>query len=343
MSKISNPKFLERKLSKEFEFSVSDPIEKTENGFTWFEFPVTLKARDGGPILHYWWGKVAHDFNGMSVPSIGRIPIDHVHSDDALGFVNEFDTSSGSLILKGFFVSTEKNDLVWKLATQMKAGIPYQSSIFFDDPENGEMEIEEVKKNKDVTVNEQAWTGPGLVVRKWLLRGVATCLYGADSKTSTQVLKYQSNTYEEKMTPQEQLKQFTELFGAELANKYFTEGLDLDAATKQFNAVLKERIDEHGKQLAAKDAEIEAMKLKLAEAEKKTAEFSASAEKIGDLEKQLAEANGKIEIWEKQYGGYKYNDAASGQGMTGTSADTPSVDPEKAYAAELQNALNTAE
>lgn len=342
MAKINNPKNLERKLSKAFEFSVSGPEEKEKDGLKWYEFPVTLKARDGGPILHWWWGKVAHDFSGMSVPSAGRIPIDHVHTDDALGYVDEFDTSTGHLILKGKFVSTKRDDLAWTIATQLAAKIPYQSSIFFDDPEEGELEIDEVKKGKSATVNGQTWPGPGLVVLKWLLRGVAVCLYGADSKTSTQALKHQPGIGEhESMTPQEQLKQFTELFGAELANKYFTEGLDLDEATKKFNAVLAGRIDEATKQLSAKDEEIAGLKQKLVEAEGKEAEFAASAAKIADLEKQLSEATGKLEVWDKQYGGLKYQDAASGNGMTGTAPDGPSADPEKSYAAELQGVLGT--
>lgn len=337
----NNPKTLGHKLSRAFEFSVSEPVEMEKNGRKWHEFPVTLKARDGGPILHGWWGKIAHDFKGMSVPAAKRIPIDHVHSDKALGYINEFDTSDGHLILKGKYVSTEKGDLAWTIATQIIAGVPFQSSIFFDDPEDGEMEIDEVKKEKSVTVNGFTWTGPGLIVKKWLLRGVATCLYGADSKTSTQVLKHQSiTTHEETMTPQEQLKRFTELFGAELANKYFSEGLDESEATAKFNAVLKERNEATAKQLAEKDAKIAELEKQLAATDDQAKQLAEKETKIAALEKQLGEATAKLEVWNTQYGGRKYADGATGQGMSGPTehAGYDPIAAEKAFAAELHAA-----
>ncbi|GHT10524.1 hypothetical protein FACS1894170_02750 [Planctomycetales bacterium] len=183
-------KNLERKLAKNFDVTFSKPVDFEKNGLKWQEFPVVLKARDGGHINHWAWGKVVHDFAGMETPSNGKIPIDHVHSNDALGFIDEFDTSDGNLVLKGKFISTKEGDLAWDIATKIAAGVPYQSSIFFDDLENGEpIEIENVKQNKSVTVNGKQFDGNGIVIRKWLLRGVATCLYGADSQTTTQTLK----------------------------------------------------------------------------------------------------------------------------------------------------------
>ncbi len=337
----NNPKTLERKLSRAFEFSVSEPVEMEKNGRKWYEFPVALKARDGAPILHGWWGKIAHDFKGMSVPSVKRIPIDHVHGDNALGYIDEFDTSDGHLILKGRYVSTEKGDLAWTIATQIIAGVPYQSSIFFDDPEDGELEIDEVKKGKQITVNGLTWEGPGLIVKKWLLRGVATCLYGADCKTSTQILKHQSiSTHEESMTPQEQLKRFTELFGAELANKYFSEGLDEAEAVKKFNAVLLERAGKIEQQLSEKDGKIADLEKQLASVGEQAKQLAEKDGRVAELEKQLGEATAKLEVWNTQYGGRKYADGATGEGMSGPSENT-GYDPaaaEKAFAAELEAA-----
>ena len=336
MAKQNNFKTLERKLVKPFELQFSEPTAFEKNGLKWWEFPVTLKARDAGAILHAWWGKVAHDFAGMKKPSLGRIPIDHVHTDDALGYIDEFDKSDG-LTLKGKFISTKEGDLAWDIATKIAAGVPYQSSIFFGDLEDGTpLDIEEVKENKSKTVNGQVFEGPGLIVRKWLLRGVATCLYGADPKTNTQVLKHQPPN--ETMDAKEQLKEFTEKFGAELANKYFTDGLDMEQATSKFCDVLQERCKAAEKLAAEKDGKIAELETKLGEAGGKEKELAAKTEKITELEKKLGETQSKLEVWEKQYGGMSY-DALDKQNAETTGKPS---NPENEYADELKQAMATA-
>ena len=148
---------LEKKLTAPFDVQFSKPVAFEKDGLKWQEMPVTLKARDAGHILHWAWGKIAHDFSTMSVPSKGRIPIDHVHSDDALGYIDEFDVSDG-LLLKGKLVLTEGNNLALDIATKIAAGVPYQSSIFFDDLENGkEYTVQKVDKHKSDTVNGQVF------------------------------------------------------------------------------------------------------------------------------------------------------------------------------------------
>ena len=337
-NRSKDPKTLERKLAKQFEFSVSGPVEQEKDGLKWHEFPVTLKARDGGPLLHSWWGKIAHDFSGMSVPSVGRIPIDHVHTDEALGYIDQFDTSSGHLILKGRFVSTKEGDLPWTIATQILAKIPYQSSIFFDDPEDGELVIDDVRKGKSVTANGLTWEGPGLLVSKWLLRGVAVCLYGADSKTSTQVLKHQSTpTPSKSMDPVELLKKFTEMFGAKLANQYVIEGLSLEEATMKFNAVLTERIEAVKKLAAEKEAEIGNLKTQLAAVGDQAAQLAARDAKVVELETKLTEANNKLAVWEKQYGGLKYGDVKPNAAVGGN--EFSANEAEKKFAEELKAIL----
>jgi len=93
MGKENKPNKLEQKLIRPFDIHFSAPtVVEKENGLKWTEFAVMLKAKDAGYILHWWYDKIAHDFSGMSVPSIGKIPIDHVHGDEALGYIGEFNT-----------------------------------------------------------------------------------------------------------------------------------------------------------------------------------------------------------------------------------------------------------
>jgi hypothetical protein len=70
-TKTTKPTTLERKLTKPFDVQFSKPeIVEKENGLKWYEFPVTLKARDAGHINHWAWGKVIHDLSKMSKPSV---------------------------------------------------------------------------------------------------------------------------------------------------------------------------------------------------------------------------------------------------------------------------------
>ena len=112
------------------------------------------------------------------------------------------------------------------------------------------------------------------------------------------------------MDPKEQLKEFTEKFGAELANKYFTEGLDVEAATSKFCGVLQERLGIAEKLSAEKDG------------------------KIAELETKLGEAQSKIEVFEKQYGGLPYDKLGAQTGETTGNVSNP----ENEYAAELGKA-----
>ena len=74
----------------------------------------------------------------------------------------------------------------WNLATKMAAGVPYQSSIFFDDLEDGTPIYEQIlKKDQKDTVNGQMFEGPGIIVRKWLLTAKhAKKAQGTQRKTS---------------------------------------------------------------------------------------------------------------------------------------------------------------
>lgn len=158
------------------EVSVGDNGENSKTA------PVRLKARSGQPIEHWFWGKVVHDMAGMQRHK-ARLTIDYAHNDsEVLGYLNHFDTSDGNLIASGALTPFQENDRASEVLYKMKQGVPYEASIFF----GGEgIEIEEVGEGECPMVNGMAFAGPGVIIRKWPLRGVAICPYGADANTES--------------------------------------------------------------------------------------------------------------------------------------------------------------
>jgi hypothetical protein len=194
-----------------------------------------------------------------------------------------------------------------------------------------------------------------------MLRGVAVCLYGADPNTKTQVLKHQPHE-EPTMDPKDKLKQFTEKFEAELANKYFMDDLTLEEATAKFCDVLQERLAACQKLAAEKDAKIAELQKELAKAKEQASDDDDDDEeddppedddkkekkdknkqsaKVAKYKRQLAEKQAELESWKKEWsekhGGLSYDDLANPQKGDGTGAN-PS-DQNKEYAAELKGAL----
>lgn len=154
-----------------------------DNGEDAKSMPIRLLARSSKPIEHWYWGKVAHDLNGYKLTGNGnRIAIDFDHNtSEAIGYANKFEVESDGLYLGGTLKSVEAGDRADKVMKQMKAGIPYQASINFA---GDDLEVERVEEMQFAEVNGERFDGPGLIIRKWNLRGVAVCLYGADQNTS---------------------------------------------------------------------------------------------------------------------------------------------------------------
>jgi len=182
---------------------------------------------------------------------------------------------------------------------------------------------------------------------------VATCLYGADPNTKTQVLKHQP--HEDTMDPKEQLKQFTQKFGAELANQYFTDGLTFDEAVAKFCDVLSEQLKAAEKLASEKETEIAALKAQITafkdddddddddEKKDKKGKKQKEDEDDDDDEKDLsaktqeiAELKAKLSVWEQQYGGTPYGAFASGNPSAPTGNPK---DPNAEYNAELKRAM----
>lgn len=149
---------------------------------------VTVTARSGDPVHNPYWGPIVHDFAGMTVKP--RIPLDYAHDYSAsIGYLDSFDTSSGDLVCTGEIVLVDAredgygDDGASALVAKMKAGIPYQASIEFDE----EMTLEYIPQGMSATVNGRDIAGPLTIVRQWELNAVGICKFGVDDNTSAAV------------------------------------------------------------------------------------------------------------------------------------------------------------
>ncbi len=159
----------------EFEFGDNGDNAKT--------IPVSMLARTGQPINHFFWGRIVHDLSGMFLHK-NRIPIDYAHDpDQVIGFLNKFDTKSGDLKTSGALVPFSADDKASEVIHKAKNGVPYEASINFA---GDGLKLEELDAGEETEVNGFTFHGPGIVVREWPLRGVAIVPYGADMQTATE-------------------------------------------------------------------------------------------------------------------------------------------------------------
>lgn len=160
-------------------------VQVGSNGENAKTAPITITARSGEPIEHWFWGRIVHDLAGMRL-SKPKIPLDYCHDEESvIGYANHFDVSTGDLVAGGALVpySVDPEDKASEVIYKSQAGIPYEGSIFFDNP----MSIENVPDGMSVQVNGRTFVGPLAVVRQWTLRGIAVCPYGADANTEAEV------------------------------------------------------------------------------------------------------------------------------------------------------------
>jgi hypothetical protein len=161
------------------EFEIGDNGENAKTA------PVRLVARSGKPIFHWFWGNVVHDLAGMHLHK-PRVTIDYVHDDkEVVGYLNRFDSTSGDLVTSGALVPFKDSDRATEIIHKMKAGVPYEASINFG---GDGIKIEDVPDGMVAQVNGYQFSGPGIIVREWPLRGVAICPYGADANTESAAL-----------------------------------------------------------------------------------------------------------------------------------------------------------
>jgi len=157
-------------------------LEMGANGDGSKTVPVKLKARGIQPVDHWYFGRIVHDLAGMSL-SKSRLAIDYCHrEDEVMGFANKFDTEGG-LMASGALTPFKEGDRASEVIYKSGQGVPYEASVFFDP---AELVLEYVPQGMAVPVNGLSFEGPGVVARKWTLRGLAVCPYGQDKLTSVE-------------------------------------------------------------------------------------------------------------------------------------------------------------
>ena len=155
-------------------------LEFGDNGENAKTSPIKMLAR-AFALIHPFWGKIEHDFSGMTHKQ--KIPLDYCHDPKELvGYANKFDVTGEGLQLSGA-LTPYKDDRASEITHKCKMGVPYQASIDF----RGPVTVEEVGEGHTSQVNGHDFAGPGIIVRKWMLRGCAVCPHGADSETSSMV------------------------------------------------------------------------------------------------------------------------------------------------------------
>jgi hypothetical protein len=166
----------------ECKFAAADPGTAGGDGA---KVPFTMTARTGDPIDHWYWGRIVHDMSGMEL-SKPTLPVDYCHSAcEILGYADKFETQSNDLVVSGNVVPMpdDDDDRANEVIYKQGQGVPYEASI---DWSGGAPVIEYVPAGASVEVNGREFVGPGVVVRQWMLRGVAICPYGADPGTNTE-------------------------------------------------------------------------------------------------------------------------------------------------------------
>lgn len=154
--------------------------------------PISLTARSGKPIEHWFWGKVVHDLSGMRLHK-SRLAIDYVHDDkEVIGYLNNFDSSSGDLVASGALVPFKDSDRATEILHKLREGVPYEASINFG---GDGIKVEELPEGMVSRVNGYQLEGPAVIIREWPLRGVAVCPYGADANTESRALSNTNKTF----------------------------------------------------------------------------------------------------------------------------------------------------
>lgn len=280
--------------------------------------PVRILARSTQPVPSL-FGPIHHDFQGMqySLP----LPLDYCHDDtEVIGAVESLSVDSQGLTARGFLVSIQPQDRAAEIAEKRKAGVPYQASIYLEP-----LAIEEVRPGAEALVNGQVAQGPALIVRQWLLRGIAICPYGRDPQTRADlalkaqrlatfpVPKWESSAMENRheQPPVAQtdpraefaalLKRYVESFGPELGARWAAEGLTWEQALARRCEQLAERCSELESQLAEQRkvyeeqiAELKARLQAVPRGEQEPVSFCAEEAPVSEKARRLYPGLGKL-------------------------------------------------
>lgn len=155
-------------------------IKLTSNGPSAKTAKITVVANSGKPIQYRDTGLLVWDMAGMKAKA--KIPLDWHHGDSSvIGYLNQFDTSTGQLICSGAITPTSRQDDVGTMVVELlQGGAPFEASV-----ESWTDEIELIDEGEFAMVNGNVCAGPLTILRKWELKAVAVCKFGADAETST--------------------------------------------------------------------------------------------------------------------------------------------------------------
>lgn len=154
-------------------------LQAEGNGSDAKSLKVNLKARQRGPINHWYWGKVYHDL--ASVRFRSKIALDDTH-DVEVGYGRPVQTEYG-LEVDGVVIGNPDmaDHPANRILYNLRNGIPQEASIDF----GGDYEVTEIPEGMSMTVNGETADGPAIVIQNWPLRACAICKEGADSSTET--------------------------------------------------------------------------------------------------------------------------------------------------------------
>jgi hypothetical protein len=255
------------------ECQFAEPSQRSDKGLR--KMPITVLARTGKPVYHWYFDWIVHDMEGMV--SKDRIAFDYRHDpDEPIGYADKISATT-DLQLSGELLSRSDDDEAAKIMDLGPAGVPYEASIHFHPTT---MELEFLPTGMSTVVNGATIVGPMTIVRKWELLRCAICLTGVDSGSQTSFDgKSASGTKFEltwrngmsKETPKTDatgsdagkqsadtvsketqvdvakfeaqfkadLAKYTTKFGVEDGTKYFTEGVKWEAALEAHCAKLE--------------------------------------------------------------------------------------------------------
>lgn len=271
--------------------------------------PISVLARTGEPIYHWWWGWIVHDMAGFTAAK-ESIVFDWCHCDDEImGVATAFDASNDGLTVSGKLTPFCEDDRASEVIFKSANDVPYEASIDWSGP----CRIEELTAGAKATVNGQTIVGPAYIVREWSVSAVAICPHGADSGTAVQFQGNQSSAAEVEVSifrfshegdmaqnPGSvvppgaagaqtqtfsrdellgQLKRFTDAFGPEKGQAHFHAGKQFSEAVEVEFGALKAELTEAKTKFAAE--------LKAAE-DKHAAESKKWADEKAEFEKQIA-------------------------------------------------------
>jgi hypothetical protein len=137
--------------------------------------PFEMVVRSRGPVAHWYFGSIVHDFAGMKSKPVVAVDWNH-DPDELVGKAGEFDTS-GDLIARGTVESIEVGDQADKIIKLSAVGVPFEASIYFDPYE---LVLENVPEGFVAEVNGETVEGPVVIAREWTLRRIAICPSGVD-------------------------------------------------------------------------------------------------------------------------------------------------------------------